>query len=201
MSNLDWLKSVETVLPQIEVVAMKCDETLRKSCFEMLLSHYLDSIKFPSQKKKSLEDDTGGKEEADSFLGVFSKPFEIFLQKNSLKIEEIETNLENLRTGEIYIRDLGTKMRSEQQRRIAVLIGLKNLAASGDSKIPDKDLIKTCQDFVIYDSKNFVANMENGRYNNSTIFSKDGDSWKFTPNGNAYMAIIVNKLLGKTVKK
>lgn len=188
-----WLGEVADLIPEIERVANSCAEIYRVSCFEVLFRQAVELTTWHSGYGGTLA--AGAGREAASATGHTQAPnqrFTHFLSAHKLTPQQVSKVLD-LGTGLVIARDLGGTV-AERQRKLAALIGLWNGSKSGAFEIPYDELIRQCKEFAAYDTANMSSNLRSAEEGGTKVFIKDGNNWKVTIPGEAYVAKVVQEL-------
>ncbi len=144
----------------IELVKI-CPQNLQEKCFELLLNSILsqkeDSRSEPSASNPQvfatgLTIPSEVKKRMDAFSGQYQLS-DIDLCKIFSVDESGNVNIE--------VADLKSKKVAQQQRRLALLIGVKHQFAEGTFSVPKDELREECVTYGAYDAANFVQNLKN----------------------------------------
>lgn len=97
----------------------------------------------------------------------------------------------------IIVKHLKTEKKASGQVRLALLIGIKQLAEEGIPNIPNEELRKLCTEHAVFDNPNFAANMKK----NKNLFLPQGRDWKLTKPGENEAANLIKELVGVSYKE
>ena len=76
----------------------------------------------------------------------------------------------------IIVKDLKEKTNSKKQVKLALLLGIGGLLASGQPAFSKERLIEACREYGAYDAPNFASHMKKQR----DMFISHGNDWSLT---------------------
>ena len=161
-------------IKEISAIADSCPGNLKEKCFEILLNHFLSS--------GLGADGVGGRSSGTATAlkgGGAQKSFSVFLASH--KLENSFESVFELEAGkcQIIIKDLKETTTAKKQVRLALLLGIKNLAEKGIPEVPSEELRTLCQEYSCYDSPNFSTHMKKQK----NLFLPQAKDWKLTTPG------------------
>ncbi len=192
MTKETFSKELKEIL---ELVKM-CPQNLQEKCFEILLNDALTSMKGGRRA------DTGAKGEIPDRADVgasgvppeIKKRIKVFAEHHQLSDVEIYKVFGVDEAGNVSIEaaDLKSKKVAQQQRRLALLIGVKHQFAESSFDVPKDELREACVTYGAYDAANFVQNLKNMK----EIFAgfKPTATNKLSPLGKTQAAALVKEL-------
>jgi len=191
MKKEDFAKEIKEI---VELVKM-CPQNLQEKCFEILLNHAL------SQKEdRHTTPMTKGMAEGQPSDDIQGAPPEIkkrlkaFTGQHQLSETEIYKvfSVDEAGNVDIVVTDLKSKKVAQQQRRLALLIGVKHQLADGSFDVPKDELREACVTYGPYDAANFGANLKNMK----EIFAgfKPTATNKLSPLGKSQAASLIKEL-------
>lgn len=188
MTKPDWLQNIEDLLPAIMDVVKKCDEPFQPKCFEVLLEAVLRTPEHERHKAPATV--PGGVILRPSGAG---KVLQDLLSKANLDQDGL-ANLIDLETGDVLVTNLGAN-KAQMQRTIAILIAIRHLVVDGNLRVPKDELIAQCRRAGAYDEGNFAGHMATAKTGAGVlVFVKDGDGWRVSPPGHAYLIETLKKI-------
>ena len=194
-------------------IAKDLPENLQVVCFELLLTHHLETIRSHSKTAKTdaappppdtgvsetlsggADDDSQTVPEDISLTDIHVKARH-FLKKYSLSVDDLN-NLFYKEDGQILTlyEDLKTTRMSESQMRISLLQALQNSFGSGDFEAQVENVRAECADRKCYDNGNFASNFnKNKALFDFEKYSKDTKSLKISESGRQQLAEIIKEL-------
>lgn len=183
-------------IKEIAEIIKVCPPNLREKCFEVLLQAELSAgrptsshgAEEPQKLDRELINSTSSfaPPEISKRIKAFSAQFQLteaMVQKSYAVDDSGNVSIE--------VTDLKTKKTSQQQRRLALLIGVRHQFAEGSFDIPMEELRELCVTYGVYDAANFKANIKNS----SDIFAgKSGNTNKLSPKGKKEAAELIKEL-------
>ena len=160
MKKEDFVKEIKEI---VELVKM-CPQNLQEKCFEILLSHVLsqkeDRYATPAAKGVAVDQPTDNTQETPPEV---KKRINAFSGQHQLSEAEVYKVFSVDETGNVNIEvtDLKSKKIAQQQRRLALLIGVKHQFTDGSFSVPKDELREACVTYSAYDAANFVQNLKN----------------------------------------
>jgi len=191
MNKEDFAKELKEI---VELVKM-CPQNLQEKCFEILLNHALsakEGRRIPPATKGAATDtvDTNAQE----IPSEVKKRLKTFAGQHQISETDIYKVFSINDTGSVSIEvtDLKSKKVAQQQRRLALLIGVKHQFADGSFDVPKDELREACVDYGPYDAANFGANLKNMK----EIFAgfKPTMTNKLSPLGKSQAATLIKEL-------
>jgi hypothetical protein len=197
--QFEWLKKIESEIPEILKVVKSCDSTFQPKCFELLLSHALSLTniseeKHPIYSEKIIrqKDDQIQKTPTQNHRSELNEKFLKFLSKNELNIDNIN-NLIDLETGDIIATNLGNKG-SEISRNIAVLLALWHCSIDGDFSFKMSELKQKTKTYGVQ-FHNHKRDLLRESFEGKKVFIENGDIWKIPTPTQDYIAITIKQLI------
>jgi len=191
MQDKDNLK--KEIKDILELVKL-CPDQLKEKCFEILLSHFLETQKQLSGPIAPPGKDSGAVTTKPNVPEDILKRVRVFSGQHNIKIEEVEKSFsfDDLGNVNIEVTDLKTAKTTQKQRRLALLIGLRHLFLEGSLEVPTQELREMCVTYATYDAPNFSTNLKNM----SAIFAgfKSGSNNKLSPLGKKEAADLIKEL-------
>lgn len=191
MKKEDFAKEIKEI---VELVKM-CPQNLQEKCFEILLSHVLsqkEGLHAPSGIKGEAADKSSG--DTQRIPPEVKKRLNAFSGQHKLSETEIYKVFSVDETGnvDIIVTDLRSKKVAQQQRRLALLIGVKHQLADGSFDVPKDELREACVTYGPYDAANFGANLKNMK----EIFAgfKPTATNRLSPLGKSHAAELIKEL-------
>jgi hypothetical protein len=189
MDNEALKKEIKGLLEIVKV----CPPALQEKCFELLFNHRFGQVK----KMETIEEPGSGSDDkpASSTLPTeTAKRIKTFADPHGLSQEAILKVFAVGESGDVSIEvtDLKTKKTSRQQRRLALLVGLRHQLMEGSFDVPTEELREMCVTYSAYDAPNFATNLKNAK----AIFAgyKFGGTNKLSPRGKAEAATLIKEL-------
>jgi hypothetical protein len=158
-------------------IARECPENLQEKCFELLLSHYLDSLSPPRVEAKppsptaaagipnpeqATPEGTLSRGQEDITSADVHLKARRFLERYGLTIDDVNQVLYK-EAGQFLplYEDLKTTKTSECQIRIAVLSAFRSAMETGDFLFDGEAVRAECQTRKCYDKANFATYFRN----------------------------------------
>lgn len=193
MKKDDLAKEIKEIVELVKI----CPQNLQEKCFEILLSHAL-SQKEVNRPVVIMDKDMSGKNLPISINqnvpAEIQKRLKTFAGQHQLTEDEIRKlfNLDDAGNVSIEATDLKSKKVAQQQRRLALLIGVKHQLADGNFDVPKDELREACVTYGAYDAANFVQNLKNMK----EIFAgfKPTATNKLSPLGKKQAAELIKEL-------
>jgi len=155
MTKEELKREIKEILELVKV----CPQNLQEKCFEILLNQAL---------LKKVTGGGGQPEPAMTHLSSASIPDEIRkrIKAFGAKFELTEDailkvfGVDELGNVNIEITDLKTKKMAQQQRRLALLIGVRHQFMEGSFDVPTEELREMCVNYSAYDAPNFSSSLK-----------------------------------------
>ena len=191
MKKEDFAKEIKEI---VELVKM-CPQNLQEKCFEILLSHVLSQKEghhtTPVAKGGTIDQSSG---DTQGIHPEVKKRLNAFSGQHQLSETEIYKVFSVDETGNVNIEvtDLKSKKIAQQQRKLALLIGVKHQFTDGGFNVPKDELREACVTYSAYDAANFVQNLKNMK----EIFAwfKPTATNKLSPLGKSQAASLIKEL-------
>lgn len=189
MNKSDLIKEIKEIVE----IAKTCPANLQEKCFEILLNHSLGHTKKTSQNTES--ENTVKKQNEDAGIPPeITKRIKTFAGQFGLAEGSISKLFLADETGNVSIEvtELKAKKTSQQQRRLALLIGVRHQFMEGSFDVPSDELREMCVTYGAYDAANFAVNLKNSK----EIFAgfKAGAKNKLSPAGKSEAANLIKEL-------
>jgi len=206
-------KLKEKVL-ELADIAKQCPENLQPICFELLLTHYLNSLspkitKTPEAaidaltppadstietKARALDEVAKGQDDiSETDLHIKTRHF---MKKCGVSLEHLNNLFykDNGQVAPLY-EDLKTTRLAEGQIRIALLQALRNAMTNGEFQASVEDIRAEAIARKCYDTNNFAKNFNN----NAALFDfakyeKSTDMVKLSEDGRKELAEVIKEL-------
>jgi len=190
MSKTELIKEIKEI---IEIVKT-CPQNLQEKCFEVLLTNALGQTKKQAAQnatsevvKKTQDENSNVPIEISKRIKTFAGQFgltEAAVSKVFLTDESENVSIE--------VTDLKAKKTSQQQKRLALLIGARHQFMEGSFDVPNDELREMCVTYGAYDAANFATNTKNFK----EIFAgfKSGAKNKLSPIGKKEAANLIKEL-------
>lgn len=192
MTKEELKKEIKEILELVKV----CPQNLQEKCFEILLNHALSikgghSISMPPKVPTADITDANIQEVPPEV----KKRIRAFAGSHQLSEAEIYKVFNVEETGNVSIEatDLKAKKISQQQRRLALLIGVKHQFTEGSFDIPKDELREACVTYSAYDAANFVQNLKNMK-EVFAGFKPNATTYKLSPMGKSQAASLIKEL-------
>lgn len=192
MKREDFAKEIKEIVELVKI----CPQNLQEKCFEILLNYALSSKK-DSHATPAIKNGVVGQsgDDAQEIPSEIKKRLKAFAGQHQLSEAEIYKIFSIDEEGNINIEanDLKSKKVAQQQRRLALLIGVKYQLANGSFDIPKDELREACVTYSAYDAANFVQNLRNMK----EIFAgfKPTATNKLSPLGKSQAAALIKELV------
>jgi hypothetical protein len=190
MTKSELAKEIKEILEVVKT----CPANLQEKCFEILLTNVLGQNKKqvppvntpitpekPNVESAIIPTEIGKR--IKTFTGQFGLT-EVAVSKVFLTDESGNVSIE--------VTDLKAKKTSQQQRRLALLIGTRHQFMDGSFDVPNDELREMCVTYGAYDAANFATNIKNFK----EIFAgfKSGAKNKLSPVGKKEAADLIKEL-------
>lgn len=192
MTKEELKKEIKEILELVKV----CPQNLQEKCFEVLLNYALSvkgghSTPTPSKVPTADIPDANIQEVPPEV----KKRIRAFAGSHQLSEAEIYKVFNVEETGNVSIEatDLKAKKISQQQRRLALLIGVKHQFTEGSFDIPKDELREACVTYSAYDAANFVQNLKNMK-EIFAGFKPNATTYKLSPMGKSQAASLIKEL-------
>jgi hypothetical protein len=202
-------EEIKSKVHEFASIANECPENLREKCFELLLSHYLNSLYHLKTKKEENKPDPAAQNQSSNLKkdedkkqdDILEKDIHVkarqFLKKATLSIDSVNELFykEGNDIKPLY-DDLKTTASRESQIRIALLQALKNGLEKGDFEFNGEEVRAECQLRKCYDLANFSAifNANKDLFDAFEKYSKDSPKIKLSSAGKDKLAEVVKEL-------
>jgi len=155
MNKADLLKEIKEILE----VVKNCPQNLQEKCFEILLNNALNQTKKSSTSNTTLETT----QDIGNIPNEISKRIKTFAGQFGLTETSVTKVFLADESGNVSIEvtDLKAKKTSQQQRRLALLIGARHQFMEGSFDVPNDELREMCVTYGAYDAANFAVNIKN----------------------------------------
>lgn len=189
MTKEEFKKEIKEILELVRV----CPQNLQEKCFEVLLNHAL-SVKGGRPTSKVAVPDTADTDTQEVPPEV-KKRIKTFAGAHQLSEAEIYKifNVEETGNVSIEVTDLRSKKVSQQQRRLALLIGVKHQFTDGSFDVPKDELREECVTYSAYDAANFVQNLKNMK-EIFAGFKPASTTYKLSPMGKSQAASLIKEI-------
>jgi hypothetical protein len=194
----NWLEKIEFELPEIVKVVNKCDEHYRLKCFELLLSHALNSMEKVDQKKVTEKENinptpnTTPKKQIVELDEIGKSPkYQKFLRDNELLQKQID-NLIDLESGEIIGMNIGTKG-SDITRNIAVLLALWHFSQDGNFSFTSDELKLKTKAYGV-EFHNQKRDIKKVSFESKKVFIEQDDTWIIPIPAQPYVVQVIKRL-------
>jgi hypothetical protein len=190
MNKTDLIKEIKEI---VEIIK-SCPQNLQEKCFEILLTNALSQTKkqvtqnnTPEVTQKTASIDNNVPTEISKRIKTFAGQFglsETDVSRVFLADESGNVSIE--------VTDLKAKKTSQQQRRLALLIGARHQFMEGSFDVPNDELREMSVTYGAYDAANFAVNIKNFK----KIFAgfKSGAKNKLSPVGKKEAADLIKEL-------
>ncbi len=198
---------------EIAEVAALVPEKLQVLCFELLLRHYLDSLKQPvtvasirpSTPQGGDTDSAvpvvpaalegGARVQTDLSVGDLHVKTRRFMEKHAVTLEELNNLFfrENDAIQPLY-EDVKTTRMAEAQVRIALLLALRGGLVTGEFTVPIEAVRAECRDRKAYDQANFAANFKNNQSLFDDKYGKETTNLRLSEDGRKELAQLIKEL-------
>lgn len=191
MKKEDFAKELKEIIDMVKM----CPQNLQEKCFEILLKDAL-SAKEGHHVAPVVKDVVIGPIDTSirEIPPEIKKRLKAFTGQHQLSETEIYKvfNIDEAGNVSIEVTDLKSKKVAQQQRRLALLIGVKHQLADGNFDVPKDELREACVTYGPYDAANFVANLKNMK----EIFAgfKATATNKLSPVGKSQAAELIKEL-------
>ena len=204
-------KDIKEKIGEIAAIAKECPDNLQTICFEILLHHYLDSLRVAKQKSKdnkpAPEVDAEGEaseaersEESKNQEDLKETELHVkvkkFLKNYTLSMDDIN-QIFYKEEGEIkpLYEDLATTKASEAQLRIAELQALRNAIGTGEFEFDVEQVRTECKDRKYYDQANFGAIFKNNlKKFDIDNFDKNTKTAKLSEDGRKHLSEVIKQI-------
>ncbi|MFZ2039023.1 MAG: hypothetical protein WAV11_03765 [Minisyncoccia bacterium] len=191
MNKADLIKEIK----EITEVIKSCPQNLQEKCFEILLNNILlNQVKKDSPIVGINTSQKPQVNMTEIFPSDINRRIKTFAGQFSLNEASISKIFVIDESGNISIEvtDLKAKKTSQQQRRLALLIGTRHQFMEGAFDVPNDELREMSVTYGIYDAANFAANIKNFK----EIFAgfKSGAKNKLSPIGKKEAADLIKEL-------
>lgn len=186
-----WMNSVRERIPDIESVAKKADEPFRPIIFGRLLDVVIQDARNESGPQRKI----GVPSAAPSSPARAANPsFERWLTEFGVSLDSL-ANVVDLESGVVLARNLGSS-KADKERHLAALLALVNAYKTGAFYVGREELARACEEHAAYDTANFARHMKGVEFSGATVFTPDGDGYKVSRPGEAFVAEVVKSSLG-----
>jgi hypothetical protein len=176
------LKEVKDKIGEIIEISNKCPDKYQVKCFEILLNtvigEYIGSDQFTATTASNVSQKRPISE------GSFFSQYDI-TQDEWEKVYHYDGT-----TYSIIAKNLKVKGKANKQKRIALLLGVKNLLETDEAFIQRESLIQLCKQYDAFDLSNFATHMRKS----SDLFIQKADGWILTKPGKELAAQIIKEI-------
>jgi hypothetical protein len=188
--------SVSEHLDEAVRLADRCPEKYQIPCFEALIRVLAQSDSLPTQNGDDSHSINGNGSNGTT-TGISTGPYNnpafnpapnngqqqsgergpIFMNQHQIP----ETSISRVyhldgNSYRIIVKDLKEKTNSKKQVKLALLLGIGGLLASGSPVFSKERLIEACREYGAYDAPNFASHMKKQR----DMFIAQGNDWSLT---------------------
>lgn len=187
-------EDLKEVIKEILAIVKTCPENLQEKCFEILLNNALGAgtrtvsvSSAPTSVEPVLSHHISLPPEVD-------KRIKLYAGQNNLDMSQLRKVFGFDETGVVTIEvtDLKAKKIAQQQRRLALLVGIRHQLMEGKFDVPTEEIREMCVTYGTYDAGNFGANLKSS----SAIFAgfKASGTNKLSPVGKKEAAELIVEL-------
>lgn len=188
-----WMNAVRDRIPAIEDVAKKADAAYQPIVFGRLLEVVIQDARGGWVSPKAAEAPPANRA-ASAGVETGSGPFARWLGDYAITLESLG-NVVDLESGVVLTRNLGSS-KADKERRLAALLALVNAHKNGAFYVSREELVRACEEHAAYDTANFARHMKGVEFNGATVFTPEGDGYKVSRPGEAFVADVVKSSLG-----
>lgn len=190
MSKTELIKEIKEI---IEIVKT-CPQNLQEKCFEILLTSAISQTKKQTIPNSTSEVAQKEQDDGSTIPTEISKRIKTFAGQFGLSEASVSKVFLTDESGNVSIEvtDLKAKKVSQQQKRLALLIGTRHQFMEGSFDVPNDELREMCVTYGVYDAANFAVNIKNFK----EIFAgfKSGAKNKLSPIGKKGAADLIKEL-------
>lgn len=189
MNRDDLEKELKEILSVIKV----CPKDLQEKCFEILLQNALSKT-VPAEAQTTTTR-APISTTAVSVQPEIEKRVKTFAGNHKLSNTDITAvfGFDDTAGVTIEVTDLKAKKISQQQRRLALLIGVRHQFAEGNFDVPKDELRESCVTYSAYDAANFVQNLKNMK-EIFAGFKPSSTTFRLSPKGKSHAAELIKEL-------
>ena len=175
-------EKVREHLNEVIDIANKCPEKYQAKCFEILLDAV---VKGESTTSGII---AGLPAVKAQMSGPDKSPF---FSQHSISEDEWSRvfHFDGI-SYSIIVKNLGEKVKSRKQIKLALLLGITKILNTGEATIPKDELMELCKTYSAYDQSNFAAHMKNRK----DLFLAKGNDWTLTMPGRDEAAKTIKEL-------
>lgn len=195
-------KELKDEIESIASISNSVPEPFRDKCFELLLSHLLDSH---TPKKEVTEKHEGKEKDEESAIKLITNgsatiptpsQVKVFMQKTGVTMEDLKRVVIFEDDDVHFVQEPTTQKIARGQIEWALLLALRNGIVSNALSVDAESVRSICQDKGFYDKGNFSKNFKN----NSTLFQAplepQGDAQKLSGEGQKELGKLIKELAG-----
>lgn len=187
---------------EIAEIAGKVPEQFREKCFEILLTHLLNSLPHPAKAAAAHPNNpspgTGTPTQTPQQGNSLTLPASLkaFMRRTGITQAEIEAVV-MLEDGEFhFIKEPSHSNVSKGQNEWALLLALKNGVLSGNLSVDAEAVRSIVQEKGFYDRANFAANFKSAKYASwfKEALEAQGPSINLSAEGEKVLAALIKAL-------